>query len=154
MPVIPGRNSWLMWLGWPWSSAWWQWVQMSPASSCATDLKVKFAQCWGDPKLPVWWKDGSYLPAPQSCALFGNGAGCGGCAAHSDREMVPGGDALLPPLNWVLLKEQETVSWHWLCHSTTCKKMLYYKETVAELGKGVVNCDKVHMKYTVLWEGI
>lgn len=51
MPVIPGRNSWLMRLGWPWSSSRWQWVQVSPSSPRATDLRVRFAQGGGDPKL-------------------------------------------------------------------------------------------------------
>ena len=129
-----------MQLGWPRSSSWWQWVQVSPASPCATDLKVRFAQCWGDPKLQSNQSDGRTGPTflhPRAVVYLGMGQAAEG--------VLPTQYALLPPLNWVLLTQQETVSWHWLCHSTICKNMLYYTKTVAELGKGVANSDKVQL---------
>lgn len=64
VPVIIGRDSWLTQLGQPWSSTWWQWVEVNPASSCATDLEVGFAQCWGDPEPQSSQSDPCLHPRP------------------------------------------------------------------------------------------
>lgn len=151
VPVIFGRDSWLRQLRWPWSSSWCQWVEVSTASSCATDLEVRFAQCWGDPKLQSSQSDTCGHPRPE--LYLGMGEPADGKLHTWVGRWIQGkiGDVLLPWLNWALLTQQEIMSRAWLCHSTTCKNMLYYRGSVAELGKGVANCDKVH---AVLWEGI